>query len=101
MPHGYKCNVICEPPCLKLHFAISLNNKNSRNLLMDVIVMYWRGWGWGAEKKHLTHQLVKRVKKNIPFLCVLPRPSLTKTLPLHDHALCMRYHFSITNWIAS
>ena len=57
MPHGYKCSVTCEPPYLKLHFAILLMKIFLTNSikLMQFIVME-RGWSWGAGKIDLTHQ---------------------------------------------
>ena len=54
MPHGYKCNVTCEPPCLKLNleqqsagtFCIRLNASTTS---MDSPSISGRGGGGGRQ----------------------------------------------------
>ena len=77
MPHGYKCNVTCEPPCLKLNleqqsagtFCIRLNASTTS---MDSPSISGRGGGGGAPiGKEGGGPFILLVNSNIKFNAIL------------------------------
>ena len=73
VPHGYKCNVTCEPPCLKLNleqqsagtFCIRLNASTTS---MDSPSISGRGganWKGGGRTIHFAGQFKYQIQCNI------------------------------------